>query len=371
MNEIRLLALPGDGVGPEVTAESLRVLDWFRDRRKLGVSVTERKFGRASWQEYGSLMPDETWDAIHDADAILFGATHSMDLGDVPEEERKKGSLLRVRKSLDLFANLRPIKAQPALGAATPLKPEVVAGVDLVIVRELTAGMYFGTPRGVEILADGTRRGVNTHSYTEHEIARVARASFQLARGRKNHLTSVAKDNVMEAGALWREVVNEVHAAEFPDVRLDHIIADNFALQIVRRPRTFDVVVTDNLFGDIFSDLAGSVLGSLGMLPSASLSAVDANGKRHALYEPVHGAAPDIAGQGIANPLGSILSVVLMLRESFGLPAEAARLDSAVAEALALGARTPDIAGPGEEAGTARAMGDAVIAALDRSLARA
>lgn len=368
MNELRLLVLPGDGVGPEVTAQSLRVLNWFRDRCKLGAHLTERPFGRAAWNVHGTLMADETWGQINSADAILFGATHSMDLGDVPIEERHKGSLLRVRKSLDMFANLRPIKAQPALAAATPLKAEVVEGVDLVIIRELTAGMYFGTPRGIEILPDGTRRGVNTHTYTEHEIARVARTAFDLARTRRNHVTSVAKDNVMEAGALWREVMQHVHDTEYQDVGLAHIIADNFALQIVRRPKTFDVIVTDNLLGDIFSDLAGSVLGSLGMLPSASLSARDEHGKRHTLYEPVHGSAPDIAGQGIANPLGSILSVGLMLRNSFELPDEAMRLENAVSRALAKGARTADIAAAGETVGSTTQMGDAVIAALEASL---
>ncbi|MBX9699113.1 MAG: 3-isopropylmalate dehydrogenase [Acetobacteraceae bacterium] len=364
-NELDVLVLPGDGVGPEVTAQAVRVLGWFADRRRLPVRLTERGFGIVNWQRHGTLMPDETWQRINAADAILFGSVGTLGQTEVPAEERRKGSLLRLRKSLDLFANLRPIRMLPALAEASPYKPRITEGVDLVIIRELTAGMYFGTPRGVERLADGSRRGVNTHTYTEAEVLRVARFAFELARTRRNHVTSVDKGNVMEAGAMWREIVTELHRAEFADVTLEHMLADNCGMQLSRAPRRFDVIVTDNLFGDLLSDCAGAILGSLGMLPSASLGAVGPDGRRKALYEPVHGSAPDIAGQGIANPLGAILSVVEMLRWTFGAPEEAARLEAAVARALATGARTADIAAPGEPATNTAGMGDAVLAALD------
>jgi 3-isopropylmalate dehydrogenase len=363
---IRLLVLPGDGVGPEVTAEALRVLDWFARHRGLALDVAERGFGMRNWREHGTLMPDETWARITEADAILFGATGSLDQQAViAPEERRKGSLLRMRKALDLFCNLRPVRVPDALLEASPFKPRVVRGADLVIVRELSAGMYFGTPRGVETLPDGTRRGVNTHSYTEAEIERILRDAFRLARTRRRHVTSVDKANVMEAGALWREVATRV-GAEFPDVALEHMLADNCAMQLGRAPTRFDVLVTDNLFGDLLSDAAGALVGSLGMLPSASLAPLDAQGRRRALYEPVHGSAPDIAGQGVANPLGAILSAAMLLRLSAGRASEAAELEAAVDRALAAGARTADIAAPGETAIGTAAMGDAVLRELGR-----
>ena len=360
---LRVLALPGDGVGPEVTDQALRVLDWFRETRGLDVQVETRAFGMASWREHGSLMPDETWAAIMGADAILFGAVGSLDQATIPPEERRKGGLLRIRKALDVFANVRPIRMQPALAESSPFKPRTVLGTDMVIVRELTGGVYFGTPRGVEGVP-GERRGINTHSYTEAEIARIARFAFELARRRRSHVTSVDKANVMESGALWRQVVIDVHRSGFADVTLEHMLADNCALQFGRQPTRFDVVVTDNLFGDLLSDCAGAVLGSLGMLPSASLGAQLPDGRRRALYEPVHGSAPDIAGQGIANPLGAILSVGMMLRWSAKLPDEANRLNTAVAAALNAGARTADICAPGEKPVSTDGMGDAVLAAL-------
>lgn len=364
-NRMEVLVLPGDGVGPEVTAQAVRVLGWFADRRGLPVELAERGFGIVNWQRHGTMMPDETWERITTADAILFGSVDTLDQKDIPPEERRKGSLLRMRKALDLFANLRPVRMQPALAEASPYKPRITEGVDLVIIRELTAGMYFGTPRGVERLPDGTRRGVNTHTYTEAEILRVARFAFELARTRRNHVTSVDKGNVMEAGAMWREIVTELHRAEFADVTLEHMLADNCGMQLARAPRRFDVIVTDNLFGDLLSDCAGAILGSLGMLPSASLGAVGPDGRRKALYEPVHGSAPDIAGQGVANPLGAILSVSEMLRWTFAAPEEAARLDRAVAAALAAGAATADIATPGQARIGTAGMGDAVLQALE------
>jgi 3-isopropylmalate dehydrogenase len=364
---IEIAVLPGDGIGPEVTDEAVRVLDWFVARRGLPLRMTRLLFGTAAWQAEGTTMPDATWAAIEAADALLFGATDSLAQQQIPAEERRKGALLRMRKALDVFANLRPVRAWPALAEASPFKPRTIAGVDLVFVRELTAGVYFGTPRGIETQPDGSRRGVNTHTYTEAEIARVARFAFALARQRRNRVTSVDKANVMEAGRLWRDVVSEVHAAEFADVALEHMLADNCALQLGRAPARFDVIVTDNLFGDLLSDCAGAINGSLGMLPSAALSAPGPDGRRRALYEPIHGSAPDIAGKGVANPLGAILSAALLLRWTAGAPAEAERLEAAVEAALAAGARTADIALPGEAVLGTRAMTDAVIAALEAS----
>jgi 3-isopropylmalate dehydrogenase len=360
-----IVVLPGDGIGPEVTDEAVRVLDWFVAKRAVPLRMTRHLFGAAAWAAERTTMPDRTWSAIMDADALLFGATGSLDQTHIPPEERRKGALLTIRRALDVFANLRPVKAQPALAEASPFKQRTVAGTDLVFVRELTAGVYFGTPRGIETLPDGTRRGVNTHAYTEAEIARAARFAFELARTRRNHVTSVDKANVMEAGRLWRDTVTAIHAAEFPDVTLEHMLADNCALQLGRAPSRFDVIVTDNLFGDLLSDCAGAINGSLGMLPSAALSAPRENGRRRALYEPIHGSAPDIAGKGIANPLGAILSAALLLRWTAGMPAEADLLDAAVAAALDAGARTADIALPGEPVLSTRAMADAVIAALE------
>jgi 3-isopropylmalate dehydrogenase len=365
MSMLDIVVLPGDGIGPEVTDEAVRVLEWFVAKRAVPLRMTRHLFGAAAWAAEGTTMPSRTWSAIMDADALLFGATGSLDQTHIPPEERRKGALLTIRRVLDVFANLRPVKAQPALAEASPFKPRTVAGTDLVFVRELTAGVYFGTPRGIETQADGTRRGVNTHTYTEAEIARAARFAFELARTRRNHVTSVDKANVMEAGRLWRDTVTTIHAAEFPDVTLEHMLADNCALQLGRAPSRFDVIVTDNLFGDLLSDCAGAINGSLGMLPSAALSPPRENGRRRALYEPIHGSAPDIAGKGIANPLGAILSAALLLRWTAGMPAEADLLDAAVAAALDAGARTADIALPGEPVLSTHAMADAVIAALE------
>jgi 3-isopropylmalate dehydrogenase len=283
----------------------------------------------------------------------------------VPTDVRRETGLLGLRRDMDLFANLRPVRGYPALAEASPLRPEVSGPADLVVVRELTGGLYFGQPRGIETLPDGSKRGVNTHVYTSGEIARIARVAFDLARTRRGRVHSADKSNVMEAGALWREVVTEV-GTDYPDVALSHILADNCALQVVRAPAQFDVLLTDNMFGDLLSDTAAAIPGSLGLLPSASLGAPDADGRRAALYEPIHGAAPDIAGRGIANPLGAILSVAMMLRHSFGRADDGALVEAAVDAALSAGARTADIAGPGEAAISTTQMGDAVLAALTR-----
>jgi 3-isopropylmalate dehydrogenase len=302
---------------------------------------------------------------MDEADAILWGATGGPETTEVPAAARKAGSLLGLRSKYDLYANLRPIMASPALAASAPLKPEVLDGVDFVIIRELTSGIYFGEPRGIETLPDGQRRGFNTEQYTTNQIRRVARSAFELARTRRNKVCSVDKANVLETSVVWREEVIRLHKEEFSDVELTHLYVDNAAMQIVREPRQFDVMVTGNIFGDILSDCAAMASGSLGMLPSASLGPVDRFGRRKALYEPVHGSAPDIAGKGIANPLGSILSVAMLLRLTLNRPEDADLLERAVQTALASGARTADIAEAGAKRLSTAQMGDAVLSALD------
>jgi 3-isopropylmalate dehydrogenase len=365
-NMIKVAVVGGEGIGPEVTLQSRRILDWFAARRGVPVTLRGAEYGVIPYLRTGKVLPDDTVEAMDEADVILWGATGGPETTEVPRAARKQGSLLGLRSKYDLYANLRPIVANPALADAAPLKPEVLEGVDFVIIRELTSGIYFGEPRGIETLPDGQRRGFNTEQYTTSQIRRVARAAFELARTRRNKVCSVDKANVLETSLLWREEVIALHGEEFSDVELSHLYVDNAAMQIVREPRQFDVMVTGNIFGDILSDCAAMASGSLGMLPSASLGPVDRFGRRKALYEPVHGSAPDIAGKGIANPLGSILSVALMLRLTFDRPDDADLLEKAVAAALSAGARTADIAEPGAKRLTTIEMGDAVLDALDK-----
>ena len=365
-NMIKVAVVGGEGIGPEVTAQSQRVLNWFVTRRNLPVVQREAQYGLIPYIATGKVLPPDTVDAMDEADAILWGATGGPETTEVPAAARKAGSLLSLRSKYDLFANLRPIVANPALAESAPLKAHVLSGVDFVIIRELTSGIYFGEPRGIETLADGQRRGFNTEQYTTNQIRRVAQAAFELARTRKGRVCSVDKANVLETSVLWREEVISLHAAAFSDVELSHLYVDNAAMQIVRAPSQFDVMVTGNIFGDILSDCAAMASGSLGMLPSASLGPVDRFGRRKALYEPVHGSAPDIAGRGIANPLGSILSVAMMLRMTFDRPDDAELLERAVGTALAAGARTADIAEPGTTKLSTREMGDAVLNALEQ-----
>ncbi|HXZ01091.1 MAG TPA: 3-isopropylmalate dehydrogenase [Stellaceae bacterium] len=362
--EVAIIA--GEGIGPEVTAEAARVLDRLAADEGLPIATREALYGAEAWRRTGKIVPDETAAALRSADAILFGATGGPAYDALPAEARRQGNLLRIRRGLDLFANLRPIVALPALAEASSLKNRVLEGVDFIVLRELSGGLYFGEPRGIETLPNGERRGVNTHVYTSGEIRRIARFGFELARTRRRRLCSVDKANVMEAGQLWRQEVQALHDAEFADVELTHMLVDNCAMQIVRAPSQFDVLLTCNMFGDILSDAAAMATGSLGMLPSASLGPVGADGRRPALYEPVHGAAPDIAGKGIANPLGAILSVAMALRLSLGAPATADRLERAVAAALATGVRTRDILHEGGTLVGTRGMGDAVLKALER-----
>jgi 3-isopropylmalate dehydrogenase len=311
-------------------------------------------------------LTDATMEQAMNADAVLLGAVGGPKWDSLPFEKKPERGLLRLRKDMALFANLRPALVFDALVDASTLKPDLVRGLDLMIVRELTGGVYFGSPRGIETLPDGTRRGVNTQVYTTPEIHRVARVAFELARKRSKKVCSVEKANVMESGVLWREEVTKLHAAEYKDVELSHMYADNCAMQLVRYPKQFDVIVTDNLFGDLLSDCAAMLTGSLGMLPSASLGAPDATGRRKALYEPVHGSAPDIAGKDLANPLATLLSLAMMLRYSFDLGADAELLEKAVQGVLAAGVRTGDIATPGSSTVSTTAMGDAVLRELDR-----
>jgi 3-isopropylmalate dehydrogenase len=368
-NRGTLMILAGDGIGPEVMAEARRVAEWFIARRGLAARIEEEPYSAAAYHAYGTLLREAAIPRMKAADAVLFGATGSLALAHLPAEIRRAGSLSRIRRALDLHANLRPVTAHPALAEASTLKPAVREGADLVVLRELSGGVYFGEPRGVETLPDGRKRGVNTHVYTTDQIERVARVGFELARQRRNRVTSVDKANIMEAGRLWRDTVQALHDTEYKDVELIHMLADNCAMQLTRAPRQFDVVLTDNLFGDLLSDAAAMIAGSLGMLPSGSLGPVGPDGRRPALYEPVHGSAPDIAGQGIANPLGAILSFALALRWSLGRAADADLLEAAVRRALDGGARTADIMHPGARQVSTRQMGDAVLASLD-ALAR-
>ncbi|MGF6860661.1 3-isopropylmalate dehydrogenase [Rhodobacteraceae bacterium MBR-64] len=364
MPNLSLLILPGDGIGPEVMTEVRKVIDWFGDRRGIAFDVSEGLVGGCAYDAHGTPLTDATMAQAQAVDAVLLGAVGGPQYDDLDFSVKPERGLLRLRKEMDLFANLRPAQCFDALADFSSLKKDVVAGLDIMIVRELTSGVYFGEPRG--IIKEGNERvGINTQRYTESEIARVARAAFDLARKRSGRLCSMEKANVMESGVLWRQVVQEVHDADYPDIELSHMYADNGAMQLVRRPKQFDVIVTDNLFGDILSDCAAMLTGSLGMLPSASLGAPMANGRPKALYEPVHGSAPDIAGQGIANPIACILSFAMALRYSFDLGAEAARVEAAVQKVLADGLRTADLMGPegGAPISTSR-MGDAVVAAL-------
>jgi 3-isopropylmalate dehydrogenase len=363
-----LLILPGDGIGPEVMAEVRKIIGWYGEKRGLIFDVSEDLVGGAAYDVHGVPLSDATMAKAQEADAVLLGAVGGPKYDALDFSVKPERGLLRLRKEMDLYANLRPAQCFDALADFSSLKKDVVAGLDIMIVRELTSGVYFGEPRG--IFKEGNERvGINTQRYTESEIARVARSAFELARRRNNKVCSMEKANVMESGVLWRDVVTEVHKAEYPDVELSHMYADAGAMQLTRWPKQFDVIVTDNLFGDLLSDLAAMLTGSLGMLPSASLGAPMANGRPKALYEPVHGSAPDIAGQGKANPIACVLSFAMALRYSFDQGAEADRLEKAVETVLAQGLRTADLMGP--EGGTpisTSEMGDAIVRALDASL---
>ena len=362
----KLLVLPGDGIGPEVVRETRRIIEWMERRRMASFEIAEGLVGGAAIDATGSPCPDETVEAASQADAVLFGSVGGPKWDSLPFDQRPELGILRLRKDLGLFANLRPAVVLDPLVDASALRPDLVRGLDIMIVRETTGGVYFGEPRGVTTGADGKRTGLDTQIYHEDEIARVARVAFELARKRSNKLTSVEKANVMQSGRLWRAVVGEVHKAEFADVELQHMYADNCAMQLASRPKQFDVILGDNLFGDILSDLAAALTGSLGMLPSATLGAMQPSGKRHALYEPIHGSAPDIAGKGVANPSAQILSFAMLLRLSFGMEEEATLVETAVEKVLAGGLRTADIMAPGMARVGTSVMGEAVLRELDK-----
>jgi len=365
-NTKNILMLAGDGIGPEVMGEVKKVIDWSNDKCDTGFVVDEDLVGGACFDAHGCAVTDETMQKADRADAVLLGAVGGPEWDNVAREHRPEAGLLRLRKDLDLFANLRPARVFDALIDSSTLKPDVVRGLDIMIVRELTAGVYFGQPRGEEV-RDGVAYGFDTQIYSEPEIDRVARVAFELAKKRNGALTSVEKANVMESGVFWRKIVTRVHDADYPEVALNHMYADNCAMQLVRWPSQFDVIVTDNLFGDILSDCAAMLTGSLGMLPSASLGLKDPKtGKIPAMYEPVHGSAPDIAGQGKANPLATVLSYSMMLRYSFDMIGDADRLDQAVQNVLAHGLRTADIMSEGMTEVTTAGMGDALIEELDK-----
>ncbi|MBV1838221.1 3-isopropylmalate dehydrogenase [Acetobacter estunensis] len=366
MSARKLLILPGDGIGPEVMREVARVTAWLGRKRGITFEVSEDLVGGASLAEYGVPLRDEVIEKAREADAVLFGSVGDPKWNHVGFDKRPELAILKLRQELGLFANLRPAKVFDALVDASTLKPEVVKGLDIMIVRESTGGIYFGDPRGIETLPNGEKRGINTEVYTTHEIERVGRVAFELARKRKNSVYSVEKCNVMESGLLWKEVITDLHAREYSDVTLSHMLADNCAMQLVRNPRQFDVIVTGNLFGDILSDLASMLTGSLGMLPSATLGARGANGKMPALYEPIHGSAPDIAGKGIANPIAQILSFAMLLRYSFDLQAEADMIETAVSNVLASGLRTADIMSEGKARVGTDVMGEAIVRELDK-----
>ncbi|GAC1339712.1 MAG: 3-isopropylmalate dehydrogenase [Acetobacteraceae bacterium] len=361
-----LLILPGDGVGPEVMREVRRVIDWMDRRRHVSFTLTEDVVGGAAIDHHGLPISQETIAAAKAADAILFGAVGGPRWDKLGFDKRPEIAILRLRKELGLFANLRPAVVLDPLVDASTLKPEVVRGLDLMIVRESTGGIYFGEPRGIETLPDGSQRGVDTEVYTTHEVERVTRVAFDLARKRKNRVTSVEKANVMASGLMWRQVVTALHEREYADVELSHMYADNCAMQLVRNPRQFDVIVTSNLFGDLLSDLASMLTGSLGMLPSATIGAPDASGRRHALYEPIHGSAPDIAGKGVANPMAQILSFAMLLRYSFDLEEEALLIERACTNVLASGLRTADVMAPGTAKVGTSVMGESVVRELEK-----
>ena len=360
----KILLLPGDGIWPEVVREGKKIIEWFNKKKSLDFSFEEELIGGASIDVNKIPITDEVFYKSLESDAVILGACGGPKWDNLEFSKKPERALLKLRKELKLFANLRPAICFKQLVNSSTLKPEIVSGLDIMIVRELTGGIYFGEPRGIEPIENNQRRGINTHSYTTSEIQRIARVAFDLAKKRKNKVTSCEKSNVMEAGVLWREEVQNLKEKEFKNIELNHMLADNCAMQLLRDPKQFDVILADNLFGDMLSDEAAMLTGSLGLLPSASLGAKDKNGKIRSLYEPVHGSAPDIAGKNIANPIATILSLSMALRYSLDLDKEANLLDVAVQKVLDDGLRTKDIMSNGKKEVTTTDMGDAIISKL-------
>ncbi len=359
----KITVIAGDGIGPEIVAQAVRVIDVLCAEGGLNAECEPGFLGGNAYEQFGHPLPDQTLELTRQSDAVLFGAAGGSQWDTLPRELRPETALLALRSELDLFANLRPALTYPALASASSLKDDLVSGLNLMIVRELTGGIYFGKPRGIEVTKEGKRRGVNSLVYDEDEIARIAHAAFRIAKQRDNQLCSVDKANVLETTELWRQVVTEV-GESYPEVELSHMLVDNAAMQLVRNPKQFDVIVTTNMFGDILSDVAAMLTGSIGMLPSASL-----DGSQKGLYEPVHGTAPDIAGRNEANPLAMILSLALLLRYTLNEDSLADQLEAAVLAVLENGYRTPDIDGPGMISVGTSQMGDAVIQELRARLA--
>ena len=359
-----LLLLPGDGIGPEVVREARKIIEWFNKNKSLDFKIEEGLIGGASYDKHNNPITDEVFYKALESEAVILGAVGGPKYDNLEFSKRPERALLKLRKELKLFANLRPAICFKQLGEASSLKPEIISGLDIMIVRELTGGIYFGEPRGIEPIENNERKGINTHTYTTSEIQRVARVAFDLAKKRKNKVTSCEKSNVMEAGILWREEVQSLKDKEYKKIELEHMLADNCAMQLLRNPKQFDVIVTDNLFGDILSDEAAMLTGSLGLLPSASLGARDKNGKTRSMYEPVHGSAPDIAGKNIANPIATILSLSMALRYSLDLDKEADQIDKAVQSVLDDGLRTKDILSKNMKEVSTSDMGDAIISKL-------
>ena len=360
----KILLLPGDGIGPEVVAEARKIIEWLNKKKSLDFQIDEDLIGGASYQKHKNPITDEVFYKALESEAIILGAVGGPKWDNLEFSKKPERALLKLRKELKLFANLRPAICFKQLVEASSLKPEIVSGLDIMIVRELTGGIYFGEPRGIKPIENGERKGINTHTYTSSEIIRVAKVAFELAQKRNKKVTSCEKSNIMESGVLWKEEVQKVRDNEYSDVELNHMLADNCAMQLLKNPKQFDVIVTDNLFGDMLSDEAAMLTGSLGLLPSASLGAKDKNGKMRSMYEPVHGAAPDIAGKGIANPIATILSFSMALKYSLDLDKESENLDQAVQKVLDDGLRTKDILSKGKKEVSTSQMGDAIISKL-------
>ncbi len=360
----KFLLLPGDGIGPEVIGQVKRIINWFNKNKSLDFEIDEELVGGAAYDKHGTPITDEVFYKALESEAVILGAVGGPKWDNLEFSKKPERALLKLRKELKLFANLRPAICFKQLVDASSLKPELVSNLDIMFVRELTGGIYFGEPRGIKPIDNGERKGINTHVYTTSEIERVARVAFDLARKRNNKVTSCEKSNVMEAGQLWKEEVQAIHEKEYKDVELNHMLADNCAMQLVRNPKQFDVIVTDNLFGDMLSDEAAMLTGSLGLLPSASLGSKDKDGNMRSLYEPVHGSAPDIAGKGTANPIATILSFGMALRYSLDLDKEADTLEKAVQDVLDEGLRTKDILSKGTKEVSTSEMGDAIISKL-------
>ena len=360
----KILLLPGDGVGPEVVGEVKKIIKWFNEKKSLDFEIDEDLIGGASIDVNKIPITDEVFYKSLECEAVILGACGGPKWDNLEFSKKPERALLKLRKELKLFANLRPAICFKQLVDSSTLKPEIVSGLNIMIVRELIGGIYFGEPRGIKPIENGERKGINTHSYTSSEIQRIARVAFELAKKRNNKVTSCEKSNVMESGMLWREEVQTVQEKEFSEVKLNHMLADNCAMQLLRNPKQFDVILADNLFGDMLSYEAAMLTGSLGLLPSASLGAKNKNGQIRSLYEPVHGSAPDISGKGLANPIATILSFAMALKYSLNLDKEANNLEKAVQDVLDDGLRTKDIISKGMKEVSTSQMGDAIISKL-------